>query len=183
VTSIANSANNNDTSTPAAATATTATPDATKFQVKIHVADKENFLPGMSVTANIETRHRTNALSVPIQCVTTRLPKKSDGTNTLSTNHIVQATETNSVAPGQKKPDEPPKAIAVVFVVEGDHVKMVPVKIGISDENYVEITDGLHDGEEVVSGGYKAINRDLAEGTKVVVNKETAGQDKETKAN
>jgi HlyD family secretion protein len=69
----------------------------------------------------------------------------------------------------------------VVFVVEGDHVKQVPVKRGVSDDNYVEITDGLREGQEVVSGGYKAINRDLEDGKKVLVNAAAAGQDKETK--
>jgi HlyD family secretion protein len=43
----------------------------------------------------------------------------------------------------------------------------VPVKIGISDENYWEITDGLKEGDEVVSGGYRAISRDLDDGKKV----------------
>ena len=51
-------------------------------------------------------------------------------------------------------------------MVEGDHVKMAPVKRGISDDNYVEIMEGLHEGQEVVSGGYKAINRDLADDAK-----------------
>ncbi len=210
VTDIANSANNNDTST-AAATST----DATKFQVKIHITDKDAFLPGMSVTANVETRYRTNVLTVPIQSVTTRLPKdKSGGTNAAATNHVVTASSnapatnaaktaastnspdtnaartavsTNSLdtnaAAGQKKPDEAPKPIEVVFVVEKDHVKMVPVKRGISDDNYVEIVEGLHDGQEVVSGGYKAINRDLADDAKITVTTNAAVQDKETKAN
>lgn len=211
VTDIANSANNNDTST-AAATST----DATKFQVKIHITDKDAFLPGMSVTANVETRYRTNVLTVPIQSVTTRLPKdKSGGTNAASTNHVVQAASSNApatnaaktaastnspdtnaartavstnsldtnAAAGQKKPDEAPKPIEVVFVVEKDHVKMVPVKRGISDDNYVEIVEGLHDGQEVVSGGYKAINRDLADDAKITVTTNAAVQDKETKAN
>ena len=174
-----------------AATASTST-DATKFQVKIRVTDKEAFLPGMSVTANIETRYRTNVLTVPIQSVTTRLPKaKSGGTNAAATHHVVTATAMrrpptpprplpaptaphqrrrpsaptprHQLPPPPKKPDEPPKPIEVVFVVEGDHVKMVPVKRGISDDNYVEIMEGLHEGQEVVSGGYKAINRDLAD--------------------
>ena len=36
--------------------------------------------------------------------------------------------------------------------------------------------------EEIISGGYKAINRDLEDGKKVVVNERAAaGQDKETK--
>jgi HlyD family secretion protein len=200
VTEIANSANNNDTSTTASTTSST---DATKFQVKIHVSEKEAFLPGMSVTADIETRYHSNVLSVPIQCVTTRLPIAQ--TNASSTNHVTLTassnapgtnasttnvagtgtnnTGTNALTGTQKKSDELPKPIEVVFVIEGDHVKMLPVKRGISDDNYVEIVEGLHEGQEVVSGGYKAINRDLADGTKVMVNKEGAGQDKETKTN
>jgi HlyD family secretion protein len=181
VTDIAKSANNNDTST---ATLTTTSTDATKFQIKIHVNEQEAFLPGMSVTADIETRYRTNVLSVPIQSVTTRLPP----TNSASTNLVVATATSNAPATNMTETNATgtnglPKPIEVVFVIEGDHVKMVPVKRGISDDNFVEILEGLKDGEEVVSGGYKAINRDLAEGTKVVVNTLTAGQDKETKAN
>ena len=51
--------------------------------------------------------------------------------------------------------------------MEGDHVKMVPVKRGISDDNFTEIAEGLAEGQKVISGGYKAINRDLEDGTKV----------------
>jgi len=52
--------------------------EATKFEVKIRVREKEPFRPGMSVTAEVETRSRTNVLAVPIQSVTTRVPKKPD---------------------------------------------------------------------------------------------------------
>jgi HlyD family secretion protein len=212
VTEIADSANNNDTSTAASTTASTST-DATKFQVRIRVTqnelsapgaaltldpskevenstkEKAVFLPGMSVTADVETRYRSNVLSVPIQSVTTRLPggtngpgtntvaAKAAGTNEPGTNTVAaKASGTNGAS--QSKPDEPPKPIEVVFVVEGDHVKMVPVKRGISDDNYVEIIQGLHEGDEVVSGGYKAINRDLEDGKKVIVNTQMASQDK-----
>jgi HlyD family secretion protein len=148
----------------------------------------------MSVTANIETRYRSNVLSVPIQSVTTRLPNDQlGGTNAVSTNRLVSTAPsnapasnspgTNALLAGQKKPDDEPKPIEVVFVVEGDHVKMVPVKRGIGDDNYVEIIEGLHDGQEVVSGGYKAINHDLADGTKIIVNLQAANQGKEIKAN
>jgi HlyD family secretion protein len=187
VTEIANSANNNDTTTTAAAASSTTT-EATKFQVRIRIIEKDRFLPGMSVTANIETRYRTNILTVPIQSVTTRLPD----TNSLAASTNGSSTNTNSAASAgtnssatnslvTKKPDEPPKPIEVVFLVDGDHVKQVPVKRGISDDNYVEITDGLHEGQEVVSGGYKAINRDLEDGKKVLVNATAASQDKEIK--
>ena len=199
VTDVANSANNNDTSS-ASSSASTST-DATKFQVKIRVTEKEAFLPGMSVTANIETRSRTNALSVPIQSVTTRLPvaaagqtnsphasgsptnetaasgKTNDAAATGKTNDAVATGKTNDAAATGKtndaaatgKTNEPPKPVEIVFLVVGDHAKSVPVKHGISDDNYTEITDGLHEGDLVVSGGYKAINRELEDGKKVVL--------------
>src|SRR5438552_12224561 len=50
--------------------------EATKFAVKIRIKEKEAFRPGMSVTAEIETRSRTNVLAVPIASVTTRVPKE-----------------------------------------------------------------------------------------------------------
>src|SRR5512133_1349172 len=52
--------------------------EATKFEVKIRIQEKESFRPGMSVTAEIETRSQTNALTVPIASVTTRLPEDKD---------------------------------------------------------------------------------------------------------
>ena len=49
--------------------------DATRFEVKIRSNEKENFRPGMSVTADVETRYRTDVVSIPIASVTTRPPK------------------------------------------------------------------------------------------------------------
>ncbi|MGN6384749.1 MAG: efflux RND transporter periplasmic adaptor subunit, partial [Verrucomicrobiota bacterium] len=49
--------------------------EATKFEVKILIKEKEPFRPGMTVTAEIETRSRTNVLAVPIMAVTTRMDK------------------------------------------------------------------------------------------------------------
>ncbi len=158
---------------------------ATQFQVRIRFTEGDSFRPGMSVSAVIETRTRTNAVAVPIASVTTRMlkPKKDAAaakTNSVSTNSIppnaVAKTggETNSVK-GDKKSDEKNKPVEVVFVVEGDHVKAVPVKIGISDDNFWEITDGLKEGDEIVIGGFKAIGRELEDGKKI--SKNAAGKD------
>jgi len=174
VTEVANSAKGFGQSSAASA-ASSATGDATKFEVHIRIKEKELFRPGMSVTAEIETRSRTNVLAVPIASVTARLPKTgstnsaASGTNAAN----VTAAATNSVSgtntvKADKKAKEGPKQIDVVFVVEGDHVKMAPVKIGISDDNYWEVTEGLQEGQEVVSGGYHAISHDLEDGKKVV---------------
>jgi HlyD family secretion protein len=153
--------------------------EATKFEVKIRITEKEPFRPGMTVNAEVETRYRTNALTVPFASVTTRMPKgpekdkpagdkKSSGTNPTSETTATNAPAegTNSV-PGGKKSKEAPKPIEVVFVVEKDQAKMAPVKIGISDEDYWEIVEGLTEGQEVVSGGFKAVGRELEDGKKI----------------
>lgn len=133
------------------------TQEATKFEVRIHISDKEDFRPGMSVTANIETSYRTNALTVPLASVTTRaVPQMADPPAKGGTNAVTHFAAS-----------EPSKLQDVVFVVQGDHVKAVPVKIGICDDNYWEITGGLTNGEEIVSGGYRAIGRDLKDGSKI----------------
>ncbi len=164
---------------------------ATQFQVRIRVNEKEPaFRPGMSVTAQIETEYRTNVLTVPLASVTSRPMKpasktdlpKIGGTNAVaaSDSRTNAAAGTNGVAStnagkaarksaSASRTMEGTKPTDVVFVVEGDHVKTVPVKIGICDDNYWEITNGLTNGEEIVSGGYRAIGRDLEDGSKIHV--------------
>ena len=134
--------------------------DATRFEVRLRVQEKEVFRPGMSVTSEIETRYVTNVLSVPIQSVTTRLPKGKQ------TNAAPEKLEVSKGEKG-KKEEQRQKPIEVVFLHAGDGVKMVPVKRGISDDNFTEIVEGLNEGQTVVSGGYKAISRELEEGKKV----------------
>jgi HlyD family secretion protein len=190
VTEVANSAKGFGQSA-ASSQSSSATGDATKFEVHIRIKEKELFRPGMSVTAEIETRSRTNVLAVPIASVTARLPKKNDGKDFAKTNSVAgtNGPATNAVAgsnsipntemaKADKKAKETPKQIDVVFVTEGDHVKMVPVKIGISDDNYWEVTEGLQDGQEVVSGGYHAISHDLEDGKKIVKGKAPAEMEK-----
>jgi len=166
VTAIANSSGDSSSRNSAASYSSSSSSgqEATQFQVRIHVNDKESFRPGMSVTAEIETRYRTNALTVPIASVTTRMVRDKLKTNSVATNRVATAgNETNSTG-SDKKSNGPTE---VVFVVDGDHVKAVPVKIGISDDNYWEVTGGLIEGDEIVSGGYRAISRDLDDGKKI----------------
>jgi HlyD family secretion protein len=190
--------------------------EATKFEVRIRVNETEAFRPGMSINTEIETRYRTNVLTVPMASVTTRPPKptekkdnpagkktKSGATNTgastpaAGTNTIRSATATNAAGTNaalsaaatnaagtnavasDKKSKEGPKTIEVVFITNSDNVKMVPVKIGICDNDYWEITEGLTEGQEVVSGGYKAISKDLQDGKKIKRGKADKGEAKD----
>lgn len=143
--------------------------EATKFEVRILITEKEPFRPGMSVTAQIETRSRTNVLTVPIASVTARVPKseteanRSDAKAAKATNP--PAGETNAAKPEGGK--DKPASQEVVFVLEQDQVRMAPVKIGISDDNYWEVLEGLEEGQEVVSAPYRAISRELEDKKKV----------------
>jgi len=158
------------------AASSSTTQDATKFEIRIRITEKEFFRPGMSVTGEIETRCRTNVLAVPFASVTARPPKpapkpagNAPKTNTIAITRtatnmaMIDGHATNAV----KSTKDAGKTMDVVFVVDGDHVKMVPVKTGISDETRWEIMEGLKEGEEIVSGGFRAISRDLDDGTKI----------------
>jgi HlyD family secretion protein len=174
VTEIANAAKGPSAMSPGSSSSpSSAQQEATKFEVKIRIQEREPFRPGMSVTAEIETRSRTNVLCVPIQSVTTRVPKKPDdkkgkkGKPFAETNAVASMSTNSTKSSESKKPGEAAKPLEVVFTLNSDYVKMVPVKRGISDDAYVEIVEGLQEGQEIVSGGYKAINRELEEAKKI----------------
>jgi HlyD family secretion protein len=154
--------------------------EGTKFEVRIRVLDREAFRPGMTVTAEIETRYRTNVLTVPIQAVTTRPPKTpaktadepadgraAEGDAAGSTTNAPDATTPVASRRTTGKRDSKPKHDEVVFVVEEGRAKQVTVTRGISDDNHTEIETGLTEGQEIVTGGYKAIAKDLEDGRKI----------------
>ncbi|MFA6455877.1 MAG: efflux RND transporter periplasmic adaptor subunit [Bacteroidota bacterium] len=141
--------------------------EVTNFEVKIRVLNKDIALrPGMSMTADIETETKKNTIAVPIQSVTTRAPKPKEGEKPK------EGTSQNPGSPGGLSMNEKP--VECVFVVENGKAKMLPVKRGINDEGYVEISEGLSTDSEVISGSYKAINRDLEDGSVIKVENSAA---------
>jgi HlyD family secretion protein len=144
----------------------------TNFDVKIRIlpesykdliaADKPNdspFRPGMSATVDIRTESVVNTLTLPIQAVTTR------------------ADSTQAAAPKMEKEesgqsdDKAKKKIEVVqeyvFLYEKGVAKMVKVKTGIQDNTYIRITEGLKEGQEVITAPYRAVSKKLKDGDKV----------------
>jgi len=186
VTAVANSSEGlNSLTAVSSGSSSSSGQSATQFQVRIRITDRESFRPGMSVNATIETRTHTNTVAAPIASVTTRVLKPKPGkaaggatTNApppLPTNAVAAADDGTNAMKSDKKGEDKNKPVEVVFVVEGDHVKTVPIKIGIFDDDYYEITDGLKEGDEIVTGGYHAISHDLDDGKKIV--KAAAGAD------
>lgn len=129
------------------------------FEVKIKLIDLDNSLrPGMSCNADIETETVENVISVPIQSVTAR-----SETPVFEENKSEDNAE-EDVKPVKKENNKPKE---IVFIVDNGKAKLVEVETGISNDNFIQIKKGLKGGEEVISGSYRAISRDLKDGSKI----------------
>jgi HlyD family secretion protein len=112
--------------------------------------------PGLSATVEIQTEKTVNILTVPIQSVTTREDSVDD-----------KNIATTVVAVGASSMKE------FVFVIENNKVIKLPVKTGIQDDMYIEIKEGLKEGQEVVVAPYLAISKMLKDGMQIeIVSKE-----------
>lgn len=144
--------------------------EVVNFEVEIRLIELDDKIrPGMSCDADIRTDTRQDVLSVPIQSVTARIPKKEEVMNG-------QNGDTTNSADERK---EKLKPVEVVFLEEGNISKMVEVKTGISDDTYMEITGGLEEGKMVVSGPYKAISKELDDSTKVKITNKRGNKNQE----
>ena len=118
------------------------------------------FRPGMSANVDIQTKTHENVLSVPINAVTTR--DKSD-----STKSEKKKTDESDVKPTSSLADD---LEVVVFVIDAENkVKKVKVKTDIQDINNIEITEGLKEGDLVITGPYDLVSKTLKEKQKVKV--------------
>jgi HlyD family secretion protein len=117
------------------------------------------FRPGMSASADIQTKIHVNVLSVPINAVTTR--DRND--TTIANKKVTDA----AVANASNNADD---LDVIVFVLDKDNkVKKVKVTTDIQDINYIEITSGLNNGDQVITAPYDTVNKVLKEGDKVKV--------------
>ncbi len=168
VTQIASS--NNGASTQSALTSTSN--DVTQYKVYIRLLQESYadllgkgsfpFRPGMSASADIQTRTVENALSVPINAVTTR--DKNDSTKLSTAEKKEKEASVNSNTGSMDDLE------VVVFVKGTDNkVKKMKVKTGIQDINHIEIKEGLKEGDEVVTGPYDIVSKTLKDGSEVKV--------------
>jgi HlyD family secretion protein len=148
----------------ASQTALSSGTDVTQYKVYIRLlvesyADLINkgtfpFRPGMTATADIETNTHNNVLSVPINAVTTR--EINDG---MEKQEIIK--KGNEVKQDEVIKEE--DLDVIVFVLGKDNkVKKVKVKTAIQDINYIEITEGLDEGADVVTGPYEVVSKTLS---------------------
>ena len=107
-----------------------------------------------------------DVVAIPIQCITARDEMKTN-MKEKDDDEMKRLSEEN-----MKKKMKPREVVFVVETGEPKKVKISPIKTGISDDKYIEITEGLDAGAEVVKGPYKAISKDLQAGMKVKIDNE-----------
>lgn len=160
--------------------------EVTNFEVRVRIAGSEVRLrPGMSATAEIETKTVVDAVAVPIQSVTVRTLDGGKTADELRADRAREAArergEGAAAVTDERRQRERERADRerlrrVVFVRDGDRVRQREVETGILDHTHIEIVSGLAAGEEVVAGSFAAITRQLKDGSRVhVVRDRTAG--------
>lgn len=141
------------------ANTTTSSDQVTNFEVRILIlkdsyaylitdTNQTPFKPGMSVSVDIQTQRELNALSVPIEAVTTR-------GDSLGTQAASVALEENR------------KPIEMIFVARGDSAYAIPVQTGIQDSKYIHLKTPIDDSARVIVAPYSAVSRDLKNRSKI----------------
>jgi len=157
------------TSISNSASLTTTADQVTNFKVKVRIL-KESYLdliegkpatyspfrPGMTATVDIITTRKENVIGVPISAVVVK-------TDTAATKKVEIADDKDKV---KSKSD---KKYECVFVKSGVKAKIRIVKTGIQDDSNIEILSGLQKGDEVITGPYVTVSKDLNSGDKVKV--------------
>ncbi|MGB3181888.1 MAG: efflux RND transporter periplasmic adaptor subunit [Cyclobacteriaceae bacterium] len=150
VTAIANTANSKVTDEA-----------VTEFEVKVRILNESYrelvteapadapFRPGMTASVDIVTDVKRNVLAVPLSAVSTR---------TLENGEAVAAYRENK-SNGEVE--------EIVFLNEAGKADLKIVKTGISDFDNIEITEGLSEGQEIVSGPFLAVSKELADDDRI----------------
>lgn len=133
--------------------------------VNVNEQDTENqdssftpsFKPGMSGTVDIRSNTVFDVVAVPIQAVTVRDFAKDAVADSLS-------EETSSRDNSQKEDFR-----RVVFLNDNGVAKRVEVETGISDNTHIQILNGIRAGQDIITGSYRILSRELEDGDKIKV--------------
>ena len=163
--------------------------EVTNFEVRVRIdAAGQTLRPGMSALADIETATVTDVVVVPIQSVTVRSREGDKTVDQLAKDQekAKKEREGDGAATAENESDQRERERQnkeslrrVVFVVEGDKVKLVDVETGIADTTYMEIKSGIEEGQKVVSGSYATITRTLKDDMTIKIEKRRTAADKE----
>jgi HlyD family secretion protein len=130
--------------------------DAVNFEVKIQLENPPaGVRPGFSASADIITGTRAKVVSIPLQALVVR--------------------EKPGSTPGKQQDEEG------VYVHKAGKATFVRVSTGLTGESSIEVTKGLTDGEQIVTGPFRAL-RDIKDGDKVREQKDEKKEDEKKKS-
>ena len=148
---------------------TTGSQEAKDFKVVVTLDNPpQNLRPGLSTTAKITTATKGNVLTVPIQALTIRQKADLESKD--------KKGDVQAAAPASKKDKEEMQG---VFVVRNKKAEFVKVDTGITGVTDIEVTSGLKEGDEIVTGSYKVL-RTLKNGSGVKIDNTVKMQEKES---
>lgn len=150
------------TSGEAAMEETTAdTQQARDFKVVVTLDNPPKSLrPGLSATAKIQTAHKNNIVTIPIQALAERTQEELDEAKNGQSGNVALAAANDNPANT--------KEIQGVFVIRDGKAVFVPVQTGITGTTDIEVTSGIQPGDVIVTGSYSAL-RTLRPGARVKI--------------
>ena len=154
----------------------------TNFKVKVRMLSvPDKIRPGMSSTVNIITETIKDAVSIPIQSLTSR-----------SENYEQKIDDKGDKWRGKNDEGDQSfkkiKSIDVVFVLGNEfngttapsgkkYAIVRPLDVGISSENHYFVSSGIKLGEMIVTGGYRVLSKELLHGTLVSLKNDPTSKD------
>ncbi|MGC1108038.1 MAG: efflux RND transporter periplasmic adaptor subunit [Candidatus Acidiferrales bacterium] len=143
--------------------------EARDFKVHVRLDQPpEGIRPGLSSTAKIQTGHRTEVVTIPIQAIAIRtkeeLQADQDREKGRGSGVTLAAAKPALNSDGTVATDD----VQGVFVVRNGKAIFVPVQTGISGVTDIEVTSGLQQGDIVITGSYEAL-RSLHSGASVKI--------------
>lgn len=149
----------------------------TNFKVKVRInkdsysdllegkpANYSPFRPGMTATVDIITTKRENIIAVPISAIVIK-----EDTTSVKKDILAELEKEDQKEKGTYKPDE---KFECVYINNKGKAELRVIKTGIQDDSKIEILSGLKKGEEIVTGPYTLVTKDLESGDKIQEQKE-----------
>ncbi len=131
----------------------------TEFMIKVGIIDPPKTLrPGMTASAEIVTQTNDDALSVPLQSVAVR-----------ALDQLRRKGEPQADVEKRYRPDRD-GFVEIVFAIDKGRAIAKQVETGIQSDELIEILSGLAEGDEIVTGSYRAISKDLENGAAITIN-------------
>lgn len=138
----------------------------TTFAVRIRLSEATTRLrPGMTATADIQTDTVTDVVRAPLGSVVVRPKRELDGESP------AKAPEENQQGPADRsgKRENRDDRVRVVFLAKDGKAHLRQVETGIADRDFIEIKSGLEAGEQIITGSYRALTRELKDGSDITI--------------